>query len=261
MTAQNIDQKPDYLGHRARLKERFLVDDGASMPDYELLELLLTYAIPRRDVKPLAKKLIKSFGNIANILNASKHDLVEKGELTENVVALLKVVATCGMRISGSYFAEGDRRIFEVWDNFIDYCRKRIGYKDTEEFWVFFLNGRMELLCEKKISAGTLNSTYAPAQIIAKQALENKAPYVILAHNHPSGKCKPSDADRWTTNEIVQALDTLDIEVYDHVIISQYDDFSFRAAGFIEDKRAKEEKERLRREKEEKLLKKRKLLL
>jgi DNA repair protein RadC len=261
MTAQNNDQKPDYLGHRARLKERFLVDDGMSMPDYELLELLLMYAIPRRDVKPLAKKLIKNFGNIAHVLNASNHDLVEKGELSENVVALLKAVATCGLRISSSYFAEGERRIFEVWGNFIDYCRKRIGYKDTEEFWVFFLNGKMELLCEKQISGGTLNSTYAPAQIIAKLALENKAPYVILAHNHPSGRCKPSEADRWTTDEIVQALETLDIEVYDHVIISQYDDFSFRAAGLIEDRRVREEKELLRREKEKKMQKKQKLLL
>ena len=261
MTAQDNDQKPDYLGHRARLKERFLVDDGASMPDYELLELLLMYAIPRRDVKPLAKKLIKNFGNIAQILNASKHDLIEKGELSENVIALIKAVATCGLRISSSCFAEGNRPIFEVWDIFIDYCRKRIGYKDTEEFWAFFLNSRLELLGEKQISGGTLNSTYAPAQTVARMALDFKAPIVILVHNHPSGKCKPSDADYFTTDEIVRALDTLDIEVYDHVIISQYDDFSFRAAGFIEDKRAKEEKERLRREKEEKLLKKRKLLL
>ena len=260
MTAQKSDT-PDYLGHRARLREIFLVDDGLSMPEYELLELLLMYAIPRRDVKPLAKKLIKTFGDIGLVLNASKQDLIEKGELTPNVVALLKAVSACGMRATSSYFANGRRPIYDVWQTFIDFCRQKLGYKETEEFWVFFFNGRMEYLGGEQLGSGTLNKTFAPTQLIAKRALSYNAPFVVLAHNHPSGSCRPSDADILTTENIIESLDTVDVSVYDHIIVSPYEDFSFRATGIIEDKKIAVEKARRRKEKELKLMKTKKLLL
>ena len=111
MAEQKDNEEPTYLGHRERLRERFLFDEGLSMPDYELLELLLTYAIPRRDVKPLAKKLIKTFGDIGSVINASKYDLAEKGELTPYIITLLRAVAPCNTRTACSYFAEGQRSI------------------------------------------------------------------------------------------------------------------------------------------------------
>jgi len=226
-------EKPLYLGHRARLRTRFLADDGASMPDYEVLELLLTMSIPRRDVKPLAKKLIAKYGDIGAVLHAPANELLEVCGLSENTLALLKVVAACSLRLSSAAFSDRDEPIIAFWDQFEDYCRQLMAYKDIEEFRVFFFDSALHYKGSKLMNTGTIDKTSAHPREIIRAALEKKAVSIVLAHNHPSGDCKPSNADRRLTNDILLVAEAMDIDVYDHLIITRNKIFSFRSAGFI----------------------------
>lgn len=212
-------EKPLYLGHRERLRARFLADDGASMPDYEVLELLLTMSIPRRDVKPLAKKLVAQYGDIGGVLHAPAHELIDVCGLSVNTLALLKVVATCALRSSSACFSDSDQPI--------------IAYNDVEEFRVFFFDDVLHYKGSKLMNTGTVNKTMAHPREIIKAALDNKAVIIILAHNHPSGECKPSAADKQLTEEIRMVADAMDIEVYDHLIVTRNEIFSFRNSGLI----------------------------
>ena len=151
-----VKKEPSYLGHRQRLRERFMVDDGASMPDYELLELLLTMAIPRRDVKPLAKDLINIFGDIAEVMHAPAHELLEAG-VSPNAIVLIRLTATCAMRSAYDGFHDSNEPIFSNWIQFEEYCREKMAYKEVEEFRVFFLDSSYRLKGEKLITTGTIN--------------------------------------------------------------------------------------------------------
>ena len=232
MTEQTED-KPLYLGHRARLKERFMVDEGASMPDYEVLELLLTMAIPRRDVKPLAKKLISKFGDIGGVIKAPAQDLLDKCDLSPNAIVLLKVVSTCLLRSTGSIFEDDSENIIRCWDQFEVYCRQLMGYKDIEEFRVFFFDDNWCYKGNKLLSTGTINKTVVHPREILRTAIQKKATFIILAHNHPSGDCKPSPADKKLTTEICNLCRMMELDVLDHVIVTKYEIFSFKNAGLI----------------------------
>ncbi|MBP5352337.1 MAG: DNA repair protein RadC [Alphaproteobacteria bacterium] len=237
-------EQPLYFGHRERLRERFLADEGASMPDYELLELLLTMAIPRRDVKPLAKKLVARFGDISGVLHAPVHELRDVCKLSQNPLVLLKLVAACSLRASGSCFSDNGGPIIAFWDQFEDYCRELMAYKEVEEFRVFLFNDDLRYLGNKLLTTGTINRTAVHPREIIRAAIENKAVKIILAHNHPSGDAKPSDLDKAVTQDIVDAAEMMDIEVFDHVIVTRTEVFSFRNAGYIVDKeKKKKEKE------------------
>ena len=232
-------EKPLYLGHRERLRARFLADDGASMPDYEVLELLLTMSIPRRDVKPLAKKLVAQYGDIGGVLHAPAHELIDVCGLSVNTLALLKVVATCALRSSSACFSDSDQPIIAYWDQFEDYCRQLMAYNEVEEFRVFFFDDVLHYKGSKLMNTGTVNKTMAHPRESIKAALDNKAVIIILAHNHPSGECKPSAADKQLTEEIRMVAEAMDIEVYDHLIVTRNEIFSFRNSGLILPQRRK----------------------
>lgn len=227
------EEKPLYLGHRSRLKERFMIDEGASMPDYELLELLLTMAIPRRDVKPLAKKLIAAFGDLVSVIKAPAHELLEKCDLSPNAIVLLKVVSTCLLRATGRVFEEPDKNVISCWDEFYDYCRQLIGYKDIEEFHVFFFDDNLRHKGDMLLSTGTVNKAYVYPREILRKAIDVKASFIILVHNHPSGNVKPSSADIKLTTDICELCDLMELKVFDHIIVSKYDMYSFKSAGII----------------------------
>lgn len=226
-------QQPDYIGHRARLRERFLMDDGVSMPDYELLELLLSYAIPRRDVKPIAKKLMKTFGSLGRVLHASTEDLRTKGKLTDNVITLFHLFISFNLRISSMQFADSGKPVILVWQNFIDYCINQIGYKEIEESWVFFFNSRMEFIKGMQLSSGTMNQSPVNVAKIIHEAIKKNAVNVVLAHNHPSGICKPSRDDIAVTQYIVENLAVAGLIVFDHIVVTTHQYFSFRENGYI----------------------------
>lgn len=226
-------EKPLYLGHRARLRERFMVDEGASMPDYELLELLLTMAIPRRDVKPLAKKLISTFGDLVSVIKAPSHELLEQCELSPNAIVLLKVVSTCLLRATGYIVEESGKDIITCWDEFYDYCRQLVGYKDVEEFHVFFFDDNLRHKGHVLLSTGTIDKAFVHPREILRRAIEYKASFIILVHNHPSGNVSPSSSDIKLTEDICEACDLMELKIFDHIIVSKYNMYSFKASGKI----------------------------
>ena len=232
MTTKDTET-PLYYGHRARLRERFMVDEGASMPDYEMLELLLTMAIPRRDVKPLAKKLIAHYGDLGKVLHAPAHDLLDSCNLSQNAIVLLRLVASCALRSYYLGFAGSDEVIFSSWVDFQSYCWDKMGHKEVEELRMFMFDDNSVYKGEKLLSSGTINRTSFYPRDIIKYTLDAKATSIVLAHNHPSGDQRPSEADKALTKKIIDLSEVMGFEVLDHLIVSPNGVFSFREAGLI----------------------------
>ena len=212
------EDSPDYLGHRARLRDRFLNGGGKSMADYELLELLLTYAIPRRDVKPIAKDIVRKFGSLAGAAKASVPQLVEVNGVKENTAVELSAT---------------DAPVISNWDAMIDYCRTEMSHLDIEEFRIIFLDVKFRVIGEEVMQRGTINQVAIHPREVVKMAMEKKASALILVHNHPSGDVKPSRADVEITKQIKQALEAINILLLDHIIISKYDYASLKSLQVI----------------------------
>ncbi len=227
------EDSPDYLGHRARLRDRFLNGGGKSMADYELLELLLTYAIPRRDVKPIAKDIVRKFGSLAGAAKASVPQLVEVNGVKENTAVLLKVIQEAARRFSWAELSATDAPIISNWDAMIDYCRTEMSHLDIEEFRIIFLDVKFRVIGEEVMQRGTINQVAIHPREVVKMAMEKKASALILVHNHPSGDVKPSRADVEITKQIKQALEAINISLLDHIIISKYDYASLKSLQVI----------------------------
>ncbi len=232
-TNTEMSDKPHYLGHRERLRNRFLTDNGHSMPDYELLELLLTIAIPRKDVKPLAKDLIARFGSFANVLHAGQNDLLKFG-LTLNTITVFKIVVAAAVKMSWQELSSRDEPVLSNFDYMLNYCRTAMAHLDIEEFRILFLNAKLQVIKEEVMQRGTINHVTVHPREVVKATLDCGAISVILFHNHPGGKAVPSSDDREVTRQIVDALRPLQIKVQDHIIITQNNYFSFRTAGLLD---------------------------
>lgn len=213
-------EKPHYHGHRARLRQRYLQGGAGALQDYELLELLLTYAIPRADVKPLAKDLLKHFGSFPGVLDASPATLMEVGGLTETAATLLPLVKAC----AAHYLKEGvlKRPRLSSLSALVDYCRTSMGGLADEQFRVIFLNSQNEIMAEEIVQEGTVNQTVVYPRKVLELALKHKATGLILVHNHPSGNLTPSAADLELTRSLVKASHALNLTVHDHLIISRH---------------------------------------
>lgn len=225
------EESPHYLGHRARLRERFLDSGGDALPDYELLELILFSARPRGDVKPLAKRLLKLFGSFDKVIYASDHELRQVDEVGDAVVSALKTVRVAAQRLVKSEI--GDAPIIQSWSALMDYCKLKMGKNTVEEFHVLFLNHRHALIADEVMQRGTVNHTPVYPREIVKRALELNASAVILLHNHPSGDPTPSKADIDVTKKITEAAATVNIAVHDHVIITEAGHYSFKSFGLM----------------------------
>uniref|UniRef100_A0A7C3YZW6 DNA repair protein RadC n=1 Tax=Desulfobacca acetoxidans TaxID=60893 RepID=A0A7C3YZW6_9BACT len=225
--------KPHYHGPRARLRGRFRAGGAAALQDYELLELLLTFAIPYSDVKPLAKSLIAHFGSFGQVLDAPLEGLLEvkaediKGRslrLTEFSATLIHLVKACH-EVYLKEEALKRQRILSL-EALVDYCRTAMGGLKDEQFRVLYLNSQNEIITEEILQEGTVNQTVVYPRKILELALKHKATGLILVHNHPSGNLMPSAADRELTKTIVQASRPLSLTVHDHLIISRHGYFS-----------------------------------
>ena len=225
------DESPHYLGHRTRLRARFLDIGGDALPDYELLELILFSARPRGDVKPLAKRLLKQFGGFDKVLYASNHELKQVDEVGDAVVAALKTVRVAAQRLVKSEI--GSQPVIQSWSALMDYCKLTMGKNKIEEFRVLFLNARHVLIADEAMQRGTVNHTPVYPREIIKRALEVSASAIILLHNHPSGDPTPSKADIEVTQKIIEAAATVNIAVHDHVIITDGGHYSFKSFGLI----------------------------
>ena len=220
-------------GHRQRIRDKFLNNGGAALADYELLEAYLTIAIPRRDVKPLAKQLIAKFGSFAEVINAKNEDLLAVTGVGENTVFALKIVSEAARRMSWEILKDKDLPVIADMDALIDYCRMSMAYQDVEEFRLIYLNAKNRVIAEVTQQKGTINHVAIHPREVVKSALDNHASAVIMAHNHPTGDTTPSRADIDMTKKVNEALAAVNIQLHDHVIVSKYGCYSFRSAGLI----------------------------
>jgi DNA repair protein RadC len=222
---------PHYLEHRARIKEKFKKTGLESFHDYEALELLLGYAIPRRDVKPLAKALIERFGGFQGVMDASLEDLVTVPGLGEHSSILLKVTKEC----SNLYLK---RRVVKkpkicCAPDLINYCRMTMAGLKDEQFRVVFLNTQNEIIEIETIQEGTIDQSVVYPRKVMERALYHKAAAMIFVHNHPGGKVRPSYADKEITTALISAAKSMDMDVHDHLIIGSEGYYSFRDQGLL----------------------------
>ena len=232
--AENVtNDEPDYLGHRERLRRRFLLGGGRDMPDYELLELLLTIAIPRRDVKPLAKELIRKFGSFAEVVNAPLEELMLVKGVKENTAAVLRIVRECSVRSSWQSLKGMDAPVISDFDAMVDYCRSAMAYQTVEEFRIIFLNSKLYVIGEEIQKRGTVDQVAIHPREVIKSAMMHGASAMILVHNHPSGIVTPSKADMEITKRIKEAAEAVSIRLFDHLIISKSSVYSFHNQGFV----------------------------
>lgn len=231
MSAEQIAETPHYAGHRARLRQRFVQGGADALADYELLELLLFMAVPRKDVKPLAKALIAQFGDYKGVMNAPIMKLAAFDGLSEASAIAIKVVQSSAHRLMKQEVMH--RPVLNSWNRLIDYCTATMAHETKEYFRILFLNKKNELIADEILGSGTVDHTPAYPREIVKRALEVGATALILLHNHPSGDSKPSPADIDMTMAVVEAAGALDIAIHDHVIISRNGYTSFRTLGLL----------------------------
>ena len=225
-----MDDKPDYLGHRARLRERFLQGADA-LPDYELLELLLMQAMPRRDMKPLAKELLRRFGTFQRVISAEPAELLAVTGIGEAALVMLKSVQAAALRLARAEAME--RPVISSWQKVLDYCRASMAYGKTEQFRLLFLDRKNALIADEVQQRGTVDHTPLYPREVVKRALELGASAIILVHNHPSGDPTPSKADIAMTREVVEAALKLGISVHDHIIIGASGHASLKSLGLF----------------------------
>ncbi|KJV56559.1 DNA repair RadC family protein [Orientia chuto str. Dubai] len=216
------------LGHRKRLKERFLQSiPGNSLPDYELLELLLFHSIKRQDVKPIAKDLLKQFTTLTNVIYAEKDKLMSIPMVSNSVCIPIFLVKEFIHRILAQKVM--NQHILSSWSSLLEYLKMTIGKAKIEQFRILFLNKKNIVIADELHGTGTVDQTPVYPREIVKRALFHEASAIILVHNHPSGIPKPSAIDIEITQKIVEACKTFSIVVHDHVIICSNDFFSFKS--------------------------------
>lgn len=220
------------VGHRERLRERFLKNGFEGFHDYEVLEFLLTYIFRQGDVKPLAKQLIKTFGSFSKVLDAPIEDL-------EKVKGMGKVsaISLSAFRHTMSHYfkdkAVNDKTQVSKMSGLIEMLRASIGHKQNEVLFAILLNAKNEVLLTKELGEGTVSQTSAFPRKVVEEALRSKATSLILAHNHPEGIAEPSEQDISITKEIKQALALVDVSFQDHIILAGENYFSFNRSNLI----------------------------
>ena len=218
--------KPHYHGHRARLRQRFLTGGPGALQDYELLELLLTFAIPYSDVKPLAKRVIAHFGSFTQVLDASPEALMEVMGIKEYAAILIRLVKACSEYALKSEALK--RQAIKSLDNLVEYCRASMGGLPDEQFRVIFLNSQNEIIAEEIVQEGTVNQTVVYPRKVLELALKHKATGLILVHNHPSGNATPSPEDLQLTKRVFEAGQMVGVKLLDHLILSLRESVSLK---------------------------------
>ena len=222
---------PNFHGHRERLRERFREAGAESLSDYELLELVLFRALPRRDVKPLAKDLIATFGSFPEVIAAPAARLAEIRGLGATAITELKIIHAAASRLARGQVRK--RPVLSSWSTVIDYCRTTMAFAEKEQFRVLFLDKRNQLIVDEVQQTGTVDHTPVYPREVVKRALELSATALILVHNHPSGDPTPSHADIEMTRTIVEVAKPLGIAVHDHIIVGRDGHASFKGLKLV----------------------------
>ena len=223
--------KPHHVGHRDRLRARFANAGGDALADYELLELFLFNAIPRRDVKPLAKELISAFGDLGGVAAAPIDRLTKIKGISEKVATDLKLLQAISARMA----REGviDKPVVSSWSALVNYCRTALQHERTEQFRVLFLDKKNRLIADEILGQGTVDHAPVYPREVVKRALAHEASAIILVHNHPSGDPTPSHSDVVMTQKMADAAKPFDIVLHDHLVIGRETTASFKALGLI----------------------------
>jgi DNA repair protein RadC len=223
---------PSYIAdHRKRLRTRFMEGGAAAMPDYELLELILFRAIPRQDVKPLARLLLDTFGDLNRVITAPTARLLAVRGVGEAVVQDLKIFEAVSQRMMRARVMQ--RPVLSSWDALLDYCHTTMAHRETETFRVLYLDRKNVLIADEEQAKGTVDHVPVYPREVVKRALELNASALILVHNHPSGDPTPSGADHAMTAQIKDAADVLGLVLHDHLIIGKSRELSFKAEGYL----------------------------
>ncbi len=228
----NTGKQPSYIAdHRQRLRSRFVHGGAAAIPDYEMLELVLFRAIPRRDVKPLARELLDRFGDFNRVITAPAARLRDIKGVGEAVIVELKIVEAAAQRLARAKVLQ--RHIVSSWDALLDYCHTTMAHLEMEQFRVLYLDRKNILIADEEQAKGTVDHVPVYPREVAKRALELNASALILVHNHPSGDPTPSQADIDMTQQIFAACSALGLTLHDHLIIGKSRELSFRSEGYL----------------------------
>jgi DNA repair protein RadC len=222
---------PHFHGHRERLRERFREAGSEALADYEMLELVLFRAVPRRDVKPLAKDLLARFGSFAEVISAPRARLAEVEGLSEAAITEFKVVQAAAHRLAKGQVQK--RPVLSSWSAVLDYVRAAQAFAEKEQFRILFLDKRNQLIADEVQQQGTVDHTPVYPREVVKRALELSATAIILVHNHPSGDPTPSRADIDMTKQVAEVAKTLGIQLYDHIIVGRDGHASLRGMKLI----------------------------
>ncbi len=223
---------PSYLrDHRKRLRARFIEGGAEAMPDYELLELVLFRAIPRADVKPLARRLIETFGDFNHVLAAPPALIAEVEGAGDAVVQELKIVEAAAHRMARARVIH--KPVLSGWQAVLDYCRTKLAHRLVEEFRVLYLDRKNILIADEPQGRGTVDHVPVYPREVVKRALELGASALILVHNHPSGDPTPSESDVDVTRRIEEAAHVLGLTLHDHIVVGKAGETSFRAGGYL----------------------------
>ena len=225
-------KQPSYIAdHRQRLRARFIAGGAAAVPDYELLELVLFRAIPRRDVKPLARDLMDRFGDFNRVITAPEARLRDISGVGSAVVTELKIVEAAAHRMARARVLQ--QHVVSSWEALLDYCHTTMAHRETEQFRVLYLDRKNTVIADEEQAKGTVDHVPVYPREVAKRALELNASALILVHNHPSGDPTPSQADIEMTGQIGAACEALGLTLHDHLIIGKSRELSFRADGYL----------------------------
>ncbi|MBU2027268.1 MAG: DNA repair protein RadC [Proteobacteria bacterium] len=226
------DPGKDYnRGHRERLRKKFMTAGMDALHDHEVLELILTYVVRQQDVKDRAKELLREFGTLKEVVDAEIEDLEKVPGIGKNSAILLKLVK----EVAALYLKQKakEKRQVSCTTELLDFCRTVMGAKKDEEFCVIYLDAQNQIIEFETIQKGIVNQAVVYPRQVLESALKKKASAIILAHNHPSGHVRPSDADIRLTKTIQETAKVLDILVHDHIIIGENRFFSFREEGLM----------------------------
>lgn len=223
--------QPHHLGHRERLRDRAAAGGLAALPDYEVLEMLLFRAIPRGDVKPLAKQLLARFGSLGGVLGATPEELRTVRGVGEAVALDLKLIHEASLRASREQVAR--RPVISSWAALLAYVKTALAHESREQFRVIFLDKKNQLIADEIMNRGTVDHAPVYPREVVRRALELSASALILVHNHPSGDPTPSGADVDMTREIVNAARPMRIAIHDHLVVGRDGVASFKALGLM----------------------------
>jgi DNA repair protein RadC len=218
-------------GHRSRLRKRLFDGGPEALHEHELVEYLLALAVPRRDTKPLAKKMIADFGGFAQLLSADADTIMRRCQVSENVAGAIKIAQATAVRFLKTQ-VQG-QKVLGSWQALMDYLAVDMGFLPIERVRVLYLNAKNVLVRDLVLSEGSVDEAAVYVREVIRGAVDSHATAMILVHNHPSGDPQPSQADIRLTREIIDAARPLGIQVHDHVIVGATRSYSLKQMGLI----------------------------